>query len=731
MSSDGQPVPPEVVRERIAYLGPSGTFSEMALSRFESDNKFDGPVKRLPARSQAAALEMVRAGEASGAVVPIESSVDGAVTVTLDALATGSRLQILAEVELPIAFEIAVRPGTALVDINRLASYSIAKKQVQHWLDENLPSVTDYLSDSNAAAAVDVINCRADAAVTTALAREQLGLEALHTGVADRADAFTRFVYVVKPTKAPAPSGIDRTSIWLDLSDEPGALAKKLAEFGSRGLSITFMESRPTHSRFASYRFFVDCVGHIDDPSVAEAMTALHRAGTVHYLGSRPASSATSTPPPSLDWSLRWLTAMKTGADSDTLGAAHIEVNAADVCQAEALARNTVQVLPDGQLVDRIARARAEGRPLRVKLGVDPTASDLTLGHAVVLRKLRQFQDYGHVAILIIGDFTGQIGDPSGIHARKPIRKEQTRAFAKAFLEQSWKILRTDLLEVRLNTEWLEGTKLVDVMRISSGITVAGLLEKDNFARRFKEKKPITVSEFMYPMLQGMDSVAVQADIEIGGTEQTVNILMGRDLQRDAGQVPQLLLTVPLLRGIDGSGRMGQTPGSTVAVNDTPDEQFGKIMSIADDHLDHFAALCCAWDDERLSTFSQLASTHPMQAKIDLAHRIVELYHTPDEADAACKRFDEQFRRKELPSDARQFQLRLSAGETEVDIVKVLRDSDLARSKSDARRLIAADAVSLDGQKLRADQRRFAVLDLEGKALRCGRRSVKLVAQEP
>lgn len=272
--------------------------------------------------------------------------------------------------------------------------------------------------------------------------------------------------------------------------------------------------------------------------------------------------------------------------------------------------------------------ARAESRPLRVKLGVDPSGSDLTLGHAVVLRKLRQFQDYGHIAILIVGDFTGQVGDPTGrSQTRRILTQKQTRANARTYLSQALKILREDRLELHYNSTWLGNTNLADVLRISRSLTVARLLERDDFGRRYRENLPVTLMEFMYPMLQGMDSVAIQSDVELGGTDQTYNNLVGRALQKDAAQDPQLVLTVPLLRGTDGAEKMGKSLGNWISLNDTPDDQFGKIMSISDDLLTHYAELCCGWDADRLAGFAGAAETKPMEGKLTIAHRIVELYH--------------------------------------------------------------------------------------------------------
>ena len=404
-----------------------------------------------------------------------------------------------------------------------------------------------------------------------------------------------------------------------------------------------------------------------------------------------------------------------------------IQAAGADVEQARDLSRGAVQVLPEGELATRIAKARAESRPLRVKLGVDPSGSDLTLGHAVVLRKLRQFQDYGHIAILIVGDFTGQVGDPTGrSQTRTVLTQEQTRANAETYMAQALKILREDRLELHYNSTWLENTNLADVLRTSRSLTVARLLERDDFGRRYRENLPITLMEFMYPMLQGMDSVAIQSDVELGGTDQTYNNLVGRALQKDAAQDPQLVLTVPLLRGTDGAEKMGKSLGNWISLNDTPDDQFGKIMSISDDLLTHYAELCCGWDADHLTSFAAAAETGPMEGKLTIAHRIVELYHGPAEADAARRRFDERFRRRQLPADLPEFHV--AAPGDDISIVDVLHAAELVTSKSEARRLLASRGIRLDGQQLPAEPAPFKPADLHGKVLQRGKvRAVRLM----
>jgi tyrosyl-tRNA synthetase len=398
--------------------------------------------------------------------------------------------------------------------------------------------------------------------------------------------------------------------------------------------------------------------------------------------------------------------------------------------EARDLAVGTAQVIPEDGLVEKLRAAARESRPLRIKLGIDPSGSDLTLGHAVVLRKLRQFQDAGHIAVLIVGDFTGQVGDPSGrTKTRIVLTPEQTRRNAQTYMEQALKILREDRLELRYNSEWLAGMSLTDVLATSRSLTVAQLLERDDFARRYRENLPITLMEFMYPMLQGMDSVAIAADCELGGTDQTFNNLVGRPLQKDAGSDPQIVITVPLLRGTDGTEKMGKSLGNWISLNDTPDDKYGKIMSISDDNLTHYAELCCAWSAVQLDEFSQILARHPMDAKRAIARRVVELYHGAGEAKATEDRWTARFSRRELPEDLPEFPF--PADEGTVDITEILLAAGLVASKGEARRLLAGGGIRLDGDKLPADPGPITSEDLAGKVLQRGKlHAVRLVAKE-
>jgi len=395
-----------------------------------------------------------------------------------------------------------------------------------------------------------------------------------------------------------------------------------------------------------------------------------------------------------------------------------------DVREAlEILHSGAAQVLPEGGLADKLLAARREGRPLRVKLGIDPSGAQLTLGHAVVLRKLRQFQDLGHLAVLIVGDFTGQVGDPSGkTNTRSSLTAEQTAENSASYFEQLMMILDPEKVEVRRNSEWLASMTMVDVLREARHLTVAHLLERDDFARRYRESLPISLVEFMYPLLQGLDSVAVEADLELGGTDQTYNNLVGRELQRAHGQDPQVVLTVPLLEGLDGVEKMGKSLGNWVGITEPPAEQFGKLMSVPDVVVGRYARLCTALhprDVDALEADVAAGGASANAAKRRMAREIVGLYHDASAAQVAEERFDALFARREVPTDVPAF--RLPAGET-THLPALLVDAGLAESRSKARRLIDDGAVRIDGSPLAGGSYDLPQGELVGRVLQRGRR---------
>ncbi|WP_375503283.1 tyrosine--tRNA ligase [uncultured Jatrophihabitans sp.] len=389
----------------------------------------------------------------------------------------------------------------------------------------------------------------------------------------------------------------------------------------------------------------------------------------------------------------------------------------------EILSSGAAQILPADGLVERLLAARAENRPLRVKLGIDPSGTDLTLGHAVVLRKLRQFQDLGHTAVLVVGGFTGQVGDPSG---RTATRVAQTAddviANAQGYFDQLMRILDEKRTEVVNNADWLGSMSLAGILDYTRQVTVAQLLERDDFSRRFQAKQPISLSEFIYPLLQGIDSVEIRADIELGGTDQTFNNLVGRELQRSRGQAPQAVLTVPLLVGTDGVEKMGKSLGNYVAIAEPAAEQFGKLMSIPDGVVGMYARLCTALHPREVDELQSAVASggaDANRAKRAVARAIVSLYHGSDAAAAAEGRFDAVFKRGEVPTEVPE----LGLPDTDpVHLPALLVAGGLAGSSSAARRDIDAGAVKLDGVTVPAHSYDLPRSQLISRVLTSGKR---------
>jgi len=383
----------------------------------------------------------------------------------------------------------------------------------------------------------------------------------------------------------------------------------------------------------------------------------------------------------------------------------------------------TAEVVPEGELADKLAL----GRPLRVKLGLDPTASDVTLGWAVVLHKLRQFQDAGHVAVLIVGDFTARVGDPSGKSETRPrLDKDVVKAYAEHLLEQFGVILSSERLEVRYNSEWLERMDMEAVLRLTSSYTVARMLERDDFAARYADGRPISIMEFMYPLLQGYDSVAVEADIELGGTDQLFNLLVGRELQRSWDQDPQVAMTVPLLEGLDGVQKMSQSLGNYVGITEPPDEMFGKLMRIPDGLIGKYLWLA-AWRpaDEVTGVESGLedGSLKANDQKRAMARMVVDLYHGAGAGARAEESFNRVHRDRELPEVVPDVPIPDGAAEDGVVwLPRLLVALDLASSNGDARRRIEQGGVRLDDEPVTDPSYEASREQLAGKVLQVGRR---------
>jgi tyrosyl-tRNA synthetase len=371
------------------------------------------------------------------------------------------------------------------------------------------------------------------------------------------------------------------------------------------------------------------------------------------------------------------------------------------------LARNAIDCLPEGGLERKLSL----GRPLRVKLGIDPTAPDIHLGFTVVLQKLREFQDLGHMVVLIIGDYTARVGDPSGRSATRPVLDPaEIDANARTFQDQAKLVLNEERLEVRFNSEWLD-MPATDLFALARTATVAQLLERDDFSQRFAAREPISILELLYPLLQGYDSVAVRADVELGGTDQKFNLLLGRDIQRHYGQSEQVILTMPLLTGTDGERKMSKSFGNYIGVTEPPEEMYGKTMSIPDESLE-------SWYELLLGT-EPPADLGPRDAKRALARQLVVRFHGEDDAKAAEEGFDRQFVRHELPEDMPELEWGRANGVVHLPAVLAWA-FDI--STSEARRAIAQGGVKLDGEPVANRSLDIPADEVDGKVLQLGRR---------
>jgi tyrosyl-tRNA synthetase len=368
----------------------------------------------------------------------------------------------------------------------------------------------------------------------------------------------------------------------------------------------------------------------------------------------------------------------------------------------QSLRRGTVEVISGEELSRKVAASAREKRPLRVKAGFDPTAPDLHLGHTVLIQKLKHFQEAGHQVVFLIGDFTGMIGDPSGkSETRKALTREDVERNAVTYKEQIFKILDPDRTEVRFNSEWLSPLRIEDMVRVAAQMTVARMLERDDFRKRYEDQRPISIHEFLYPLFQGYDSVALRADVEFGGTDQKFNLLVGRDLQRAYGQEPQVVMTTPLLVGLDGVNKMSKSLGNYVGITEPPEAIFGKMMSISDELMILYYELLSDIGVTELAALKaglSDGSRHPMEAKIALAREIVARFHGAAAAREADEGFRGRFSRKEFPDDARRVELAADGGTPDLATL-VSRVSGSFTSKSAARRLIAQGGVEVNGER--------------------------------
>ncbi len=370
--------------------------------------------------------------------------------------------------------------------------------------------------------------------------------------------------------------------------------------------------------------------------------------------------------------------------------------------QFEYLKKGAVEIIREEELKSKLARAAKTGKPLRVKAGFDPTAPDLHLGHTVLIRKLKHFQDLGHTVIFLIGDFTGLIGDPSGRNVtRRQLNKDEVLANAETYKQQVFKILDPDKTVLDFNSRWMSAMSSEDFVRLASRYTVARMLERDEFANRLKNNQPISMHEMLYPLVQGYDSVALEADVEMGGTDQKFNLLVGRELQKEYGQEPQIVLTMPILEGLDSVQKMSKSLNNFIGIKEAPKEMFGKVMSIPDTLMFRYYELCTDWSVSKIDALRDDIShgrQHPKQAKTELAKLIIRDFHSTEEANRAEEEFNRVFQQGLVPDNIEE--KRMKARPERVRLAKLIAQLGLASSVAEANRLIEQEAVSLNDQKI-------------------------------
>ncbi|MBK9705616.1 MAG: tyrosine--tRNA ligase [Acidobacteria bacterium] len=391
--------------------------------------------------------------------------------------------------------------------------------------------------------------------------------------------------------------------------------------------------------------------------------------------------------------------------------------------QLSYLTKGTVDVIPREDLKVRLQKAASTGLKLRVKAGFDPTAPDIHVGHTVLIRKMRHFQQLGHDVIFLIGDFTGLIGDPTGRNStRPPLTREQINQNAETYKNQIFKLLDPEKTIIDFNARWMNAFTPEDIIRLTAKVTVAQLLERDDFAKRFAGGIPINVHELLYPLVQGYDSVALRADVELGGTDQKFNLLMGREIQRAYGIEPQVIITTPLLEGLDGVNKMSKSLDNYIGITESPDDIYGKVMSISDDLMWRYYELLTDLTPEdvsRLKADVEAGSRHPRDVKSELAKKIVADFHTQAEADRAEAEFIRRFREHQAPADLETRVIKGSAGK--IKLVDLLVQLDLAPSKAEARRLISQGGVKLNGEKIAEAQYEVDSTSMKEASLQVGK----------
>jgi len=395
--------------------------------------------------------------------------------------------------------------------------------------------------------------------------------------------------------------------------------------------------------------------------------------------------------------------------------------------QFRLISYGVADLLPEDEFKKKLEKSVATNTPLIVKLGLDPTAPDIHLGHTVVLRKLKLFQDFGHKVIILIGDFTARIGDPTGKSVtRPPLTEEQVVENAKTYQEQIFKVLDPAKTEVRFNSEWLSKLNFADVLKLASKYTVARMLERDDFHKRYTEGRPISIHEFMYPLMQGYDSIALKADVEFGGTDQTFNLLMGRHLQGEEGLPEQTIITMPILEGLDGVQKMSKSLGNYIGISEAPSEMYGKAMSIPDELMMRYFMLVTDMsieEQEQLSKDLESGAAHPRDVKMKLAHTIVRLYHGEEAANFGQEEFVRVFQKHAMPTDIPEYKVAFT--EEPVFVPQLLSDAGLTASNGEARRFIKAGAFKIDGEKCNEEN----IVLKDGMVLQVGKRKyIKIVS---
>jgi tyrosyl-tRNA synthetase len=397
--------------------------------------------------------------------------------------------------------------------------------------------------------------------------------------------------------------------------------------------------------------------------------------------------------------------------------------------QLAVIRRGAVDLIPEEELIDKLKRSIEKGRPLRIKLGCDPTRPDLHVGHSVILRKLRQFQDLGHEAILIIGDFTALIGDPTGQNKTRPaLSKEEIQQNAETYLEQVGRILDPEKTRIVYNSHWLSRLTFMDLIQISGRVTVARMIEREDFSKRYQANESISLHEFLYPLAQGMDSVELRSDVELGGTDQLFNLLIGRDLQRAEGQEPQVCLTMPLLVGTDGSRKMSKSYDNYIGITESPEQMYGKVLSIPDERIFEWYELLTDLPETSFESVRKAIRSHPRDAKHDLALRITAGFHGQEEAERAREHFEKTVIHKEIPDDAPVLLIAEGSPRRLMDILSELR---LTGSNGESRRLIQQGGVSLNEEKVQDHNAEVVCASGQEIRLRVGKRRYAILKGTP